>query len=148
MRQVECGVPGSPSVLATTGPAVLVRIGFDGLYKPGPGSTIDLPPQQYHTLIDTGAASSCIDSSIASSLNLPVIDQRPVAGVLGPGTANVHLAQMHMIDLGHVAYGSFVGVHLHAGGQPHSALIGRDLLQHCDMQYSGTTGSVVLSVPQ
>ena len=77
-----------------------------------------------------------------------MIDQRPIAGVLGPGTANVHLAQMDMIDLGKLAYGSFLGVHLHAGGQPHSALIGRDLLQHCDMQYFGGTGSVILSVPQ
>ena len=146
MRQVECGVPGSPSVLATTGPTVLVRIGFDQQYKPG--ATINLPSQQYHALIDTGATSSCIDSSIAINLSLPVIDQRPIAGVLGPGTANVHLAQMDMIGLDHLEYGSFLGVHLHAGGQPHSALIGRDLLQHFDMQYFGATGSVVLSVPQ
>lgn len=56
----------------------------------------NIPDQLYNALIDTGASDSCIDSGIAESLNLPAIDNRPVSGV-----------------------------HLHAGGQVHSVLLGR-----------------------
>ena len=57
---------------------------------------------------------------------------------------NYHLAQIYVPGLEHTIYGSFAGVHLIAGGQPHRVLIGRSLLQAFRMEYDGRTGEVVL----
>ena len=85
---------------------------------------------------------SCIDSTLAVELKLPVIDRQVVAG---EDEVNMHLAQIHVPALKVTVTGSFAGVHLTAGGQPHYALIGRTFLQHFKMTYESTTGAVSLS---
>ena len=95
-------------------------------------------------MVDTGAVESCIDSTLAMELELPVIDRMVVAGVHGRDEVNMHLAQIHVPAIQVTVTGPFAGVHLRAGGQPHYALIGRTFLQHCTMTYRGTTGSVSL----
>lgn len=145
MPQVECGFPTQINRLVQYGPTLEVRIGFD------PGSLgagdPDLPNTGYHALVDTGASESCIDSSIAANLGLPIIDRQRAAGVHGTGEVNVHLAQIVIPSLDIVTSGRFMGVHLYAGGQPHGALIGRTLLQHVTMIYNGITGSVIVALP-
>ena len=145
MPQVECGFPTQVNGLVQYGPTLQVRIGFD------PGSlgsgNPELPDTDYHALVDTGAGDSCIDSSIAANLGLPVIDRQRVAGVHGAGEVNVHLAQIFIPGLDVVISGRFTGVHLYAGGQPHGALIGRTLLRHVTMIYNGITGSVIIALP-
>ena len=74
--------------------------------------------------MDTGAAASCIDSILANTLKLPVVDQQDVAGSHGKGEVNMHLAQIHVPDVDFTVYGEFAGVHLLAGGQ---AAVGSDL---------------------
>lgn len=145
MPQVECGFPKQVNSLIRFGPTLQVRIGFD----PGSlgGGDPNLPDTDYHALVDTGAGDSCIDSSIAANLGLPVIDRQRVAGVHGAGEVNVHLAQILIPGLDIVISGRFTGVHLYAGGQPHGALIGRTLLQHVTMIYNGITGSVIIALP-
>ena len=91
---------------------------------------------------------SCIDSAIATALNLPIINESTVSGAHGAGKVNVHLAQIHFPSLNLTQYGRFCGVHLHAGGQPHSALLGRTFLNKMTMTYRGNTGSVMLSFRQ
>ena len=145
MPQVECGFPTQVNSLVQYGPTLQVKIGFDpGSLEGGPPN---LPDTDYHALVDTGARESCIDSSIAANLNLPIIDRQRVAGVHGAGEVNVHLAQILIPNLDVAISGRFTGVHLYAGGQPHGALIGRTLLQHVTMIYNGITGSVVISFP-
>ena len=100
---------------------------------------------KYDALVDTGAYESCIDSSIATLLKLPVVDRRRVAGAHGAYDVNVHLAQIRIPALDIVQLGMFSGVHLHAGGQRHSALLGRTLLREMKMTYNGKTGSVIMS---
>ena len=95
--------------------------------------------------MDTGAIESCIDSALASTLNLPIVDRQPVAGAHGSGEVNTHLAQIYVPALGVTVYGAFAGVHLTAGGQPHYALIGRTFLRNFTMVYKGRTGAVTLS---
>ena len=95
-------------------------------------------------LVDTGACESCIDSLLASQLKLPIVDRRQIAGAGGAQVVNVHLAQVHVRTLNFTAYGTFAGVHLVAGGQAHSALIGRTFLQHFTMIYEGRTGTVTI----
>ena len=107
MPQVECGFPGCPDVLARFGPTLVVRIGFDLGYKPG-GEPPVLPERDHQALVDTGAAQSCIDSGIAMTLNLPIIDRMQVAGVHGLGEVNVHLAQILIPDLGIIDTGALL----------------------------------------
>ncbi|HKV43592.1 MAG TPA: retroviral-like aspartic protease family protein [bacterium] len=96
-------------------------------------------------LVDTGASECCIDSLLATQLNLPVVDRRKVSGAHGAQEVNMHLAQVHVPTLSFTMYGVFAGVHLAAGGQVHRALIGRTFLRHFTMSYEGRTGTVTLS---
>ena len=146
MYQVECGFVNQIQSLVQFGPTLQVQIGFDRSYRPTDDPVPNLPSNSYHALIDTGAAMSCIDSQIAASLGLPVIDEQPTSGIHGSEMVNVHLAQIHIPALPFTIYGQFYGVHLIAGGQPHGALLGRDFLRYMQMTYVGDTGSVIVSV--
>lgn len=145
MPTVDCGFKNFPAALVRLGPTLGVQIGFDQNYTPGENP--NLPAKIYPALVDTGALESCIDSALAASLRLPVVDRKPVSGAHGRDDVNVHLAQIYCPALDSITYGKFCGVHLNAGGQPHSALIGRTFLQSYSMHYNGPTGSVVLSRP-
>ena len=122
-----------------------VEIGFDPNFRPGSGAPPDLPPERYHALVDTGALDSCIDSTLAIALRLPIVNRQQVAGVHGVGEVNAHLARIRVPELDITAYGRFAGVHLRAGGLPHNALIGRTFLRYFPMIYEGETGAVSLS---
>jgi predicted aspartyl protease len=95
-------------------------------------------------LVDTGAIESCIDSALAMTLRLPVVDRRMVAGAHGAKEVNVHLAHIHVSSLNFTIYGAFCAVDLAAGGQTHLALIGRTFLRGFTMVYEGRTGTVTL----
>jgi predicted aspartyl protease len=147
-----CGfnsVPGGASgieLLIAYGPTLMVDIGFDPLYNPT-AAVLALPVPGLtgiEALVDTGATESCIDNLLATQLNLPVVDRRPIAGVHGTQLANMHLAQIHVPTLHSTIYGMFAGVDLVAGGIPHKALIGRTFLQNYTMVYEGRTGSVTI----
>ena len=146
MPTIECGFPNRPDLLQSRGPTLQLRIGYDPQYRAGSVTVPDLPPDLLDGLVDTGAAESCIDSAVARDLSLPIIDQRDVSGALGPGVVNVHLAQIYVPELDVTVSGRFAGVHLSAGGQIHSALIGRSFLRHFSMAYDGATGSVQLTI--
>jgi hypothetical protein len=97
-------------------------------------------------LVDTGAGESCIDSLLASQLNLPKIDKRKISGSAGEHEVDIYMAQIHVPTLGFTIYGAFAAVHLEAGGQRHKALIGRTFLRNCTMVYEGRTGNVTISI--
>jgi hypothetical protein len=132
-------------LLAQFGPTLLVDVGFDSAFDPTSGGIPNLPMKGVHALIDTGAAQSCIDSALAMQLNLPIIDQGMCSGISGPKQVNMHLAQIRISSLNANIYGSFAGVDVAAGGQPHLALIGRTFLQHVTLLYDGRTGTVSIS---
>ncbi|MCU1327492.1 MAG: hypothetical protein JWN34_2862 [Bryobacterales bacterium] len=135
------GVSG-PDSLVRLGPTLQVDIGFDPSYDPH-GTILPAPGVTgVHALVDTGATECCIDVSLATSLNLPIVDRRNVSGIAGSSEVNVYMAQVHFPSLGKTMYGAFSGVSLLAGGQVHSALIGRTFLRHFTMTYDGTTGIV------
>ena len=138
------GASGSEQ-LASYGPTLMVDIGFDPAYKSASVSVPIPGIQGIAALVDTGAAECCIDSMLAAQLNLPVVDQRPIAGIHGRQEINMHLAQVHVPSLSFTVYGMFAGVHLAAGGQMHRALIGRSFLRHYTMVYEGRTGAVRIS---
>ena len=153
MRSTSCGFDDGPSfsgsdLLVHAGPTLLVDIGFDMAFKSdGSNGHPNLGIKGVHALVDTGATTSCIDSQLAIALNLPIVDQSRIAGVSGERTVNMHLAQILIPSLDFTVYGQFAGVDLAAGGQAHSALIGRTFLKNFKMVYDGTTGQVVICEP-
>jgi len=134
-------------LLVFYGPTLMVDIGFDPAYVPS--STMHLAPvagiKGVSALVDTGASESCIDSLLATQLNLPVVDRRPISGAHGSQEVNIYLAQIYVPSLSKIIYGAFAGVHLMAGGQQHKALIGRTFLKAYTMVYEGRTGTVTIS---
>lgn len=152
MPSTSCGFETAPNglgrqLLVVQGPILQVDIGFDPQYQLQLVNSPNLALKCAQALVDTGATESCIDSDIAMSLNLPIVDQRIISGVSGRQTVNMHLAQIHVPALQFTIFGSFAAVNLAAGGQPHAALIGRTFLQHCVMTYDGTTGEVKITKP-
>ena len=150
MPTTKCGFNDGPKgagadLLSTWGPTIFVNIGFDSAYRAGP-KVVPVPGlRDVQALVDTGASECCIDSLLATQLNLPVVDRRKVSGAHGAQEVNMHLAQVHVPTLSFTMYGVFAGVHLAAGGQVHRALIGRTFLRHFTMSYEGRTGTVTLS---
>jgi len=152
MAETKCGfndVTGGASgadLLVSLGPTLIVDIGFDPNFD---GNKVIAPPLAgitgIHALVDTGATESCIDNLLAAQLNLPVVDRRPIGGIGGQQMANMYLAQIHVAALRFTIYGAFAGVELRAGGQVHSALIGRTFLRNYTMVYEGRTGTVTIS---
>ena len=145
MPTTDCGFGNNPDQLTLIGPTLGVSIGFDPDYRHRESGRPALPDNHFPALVDTGALESCIDSSIAMELGLPIVEQQQVSGAGGAYTANMFLAQMHIPALDYTIYGQFAGVHLLAGGQAHYALIGRTFLQHFVMAYNGRTGRVTIS---
>ena len=153
MAETECGFPNIGGVsgrdlLVALGPTLIVNIGFDPNYNPqAPSGPHTLGVTGLHALVDTGATESCIDNLLAAQLNLSIVDRRQISGVHGSKEANMYLAQVYVPSLNFTIYGAFAGVDLQAGGQVHSALIGRTFLQRIKMVYDGPTGSVTLALP-
>ena len=141
---MDCGFEGNPELLVFNGPTISINIGFDAEWDPSspkiPKSDID----EVHALIDTGATVSCIDAQLATALNLPIVNREQMAGISGPYTANVYLAQVYVPSLDFTIHGAFAGVGLHLGGQPHSALLGRTFLRRFELMYYGATGAVYI----
>jgi hypothetical protein len=152
MPTALCGFNTTPGangrdLLVGHGPSLLVQIGFDPGYDPVavPRRPPNLPQGPVLALVDSGAIESCIDSTLAMNLNLPIIDRRMISGVHGRREVNVHLAHVHVPSLSFAVHGPFSAVDLAAGGQSHLALIGRTFLQHFTMVYEGRSGTVTLT---
>jgi len=151
MPETKCGFNDIPDftgadLLVSYGPTLKVDIGFDPNYNPQKLNILPtLSVKGINALVDTGAGESCIDNLLASQLNLPIIDRRPVSGAHGSHLSNMYLAQIHVPSLKFTIYGAFAGVDLLAGGQVHKALIGRTFLRCFKMIYDGRNGTVTLS---
>ncbi len=148
MPETNCGFadgPGGPgaNLLMNYGPTISVNIGFDPNYKLGtiPESGI----KNISALVDSGASICCIDNLLAAELKLPIVDRMNIAGSNGSHSANLYLAQIYVPSLAFTMYGSFAGVDLKSGGQPHHVLMGRTFLQYFKMIYEGKTGAVTLT---
>ena len=131
-------------LLVTFGPTLFVQIGFDPAFQPGLSSRPKLPQLELPALVDTGATESCIDSALARELQLPEVDTGLISGVQGRSEAVFYVAQILVPNLNWTIYGRFSGVHLTAGGQPHSALLGRTFLRNFALTYEGRTGEVII----
>jgi hypothetical protein len=95
-------------------------------------------------LLDTGASDSCIDQGLADYLSLPLVDRWRAGGIGGAHEMNVYLAALTIPTLGITKNGLFMAVRLVESGQPHSVLIGRDLMTDLIIIYDGRRGGVSL----
>ena len=141
--QAEAGFTSRHN-LVQHGPTISVQIGFDPSYQPsGPIPNLGTSPRP--ALVDTGAVATCIDSSLAADLQLPIIGRKTISGVLGAGSVYVHLAQIYIPDLDFVAYlvKSMVSISLLVDNPmlPYSEEI---FLQYFTMTYVGNTGIVTI----
>jgi predicted aspartyl protease len=143
MPAIEAGFNDSGS-LFRFGPTVYVQIGLDSTYR-AEGQTPKLPNVNLPALVDTGATLSCIDSSLAARLRLPVVDRKSVIGVHGPVQTDFYAAQIYTPALKLVTHGIFAGLPLTSSGQLYYALIGRSFLKDFTMTYEGRTGRVTIS---
>lgn len=123
----------------------LVNLGFSPNFESVDLSSMPIAGfEQVDALIDTGASDNCIDDVLANKLKLSPHDRREISGSSGTHSATMYLAQIHIPSLGHTIFGSFAGLHLSAGGQPHGVLLGRTFLRRHRMTYDGHSGSVIL----
>lgn len=143
MVTASCGF-ADPDSLYWAGPTISVEVGFDPAFNPRDPVRPTLPSTPWSGLVDTGAMDCCIDSEVAQLLDLPIVDQGFISGAGGSVQVNRHLAQLYIPGLNYTMYGSFAGVHLVSGGQPHQVLIGRSLLRAFRLEYNGRTGEVLL----
>lgn len=111
MSSVDCGFI-EQNLLVQFGTTLGVRIGFDPNYSPNGVSFPDLPERLWPVLVDTDAGESCIDSTLADELQLPVFDRVSISGVHGMSELDLHLAQIYVPSLQFTTYGRFAGVHL------------------------------------
>jgi predicted aspartyl protease len=147
MPSTTCGFGSNNGIsgadyLVFHGPTLPVLIGLDPAHPPGSAVAPNLGANVLYALVDTGATTNCIDNGLAIQLNLPVVNQQEVAGVGGKMKVNVYLCQIYIPSLQFTDFGSFAGVNLIAGGQPHHALIGRTFLKNFQMTYDGRSGDV------
>lgn len=103
-------------------------------------------PLSGNALIDTGASTTCIDETLASSMGLPVIDVVTMASASHASTQqNVYPINMQIVGSPiRVEVSNAIGASLQSQGI--IALIGRDFLQHCALHYNGFTGAITLSI--
>jgi predicted aspartyl protease len=95
-------------------------------------------------LIDTGASSTCIDEQAAQKLGLPVID----VGFMLSATHEQVPCNIYPISIATPIMAFNIPRALGAALAPHGlvALIGRDVLQTCNLFYNGLAGQFTLSL--
>lgn len=147
--QTECGfhtLADGQKVLVEKGPTILVDVGFDTNFNPTQSNSIPVPLiTNIEALVDTGAQKNYIDTVLATTLKLPIVDRMTLVGSVGAHPADVYLAQIHVPALNEVLFGQFAGVNLIKGGLQHGAILGREFLQKLEMKYDGLTGRVILT---
>jgi hypothetical protein len=140
--------PGGPVLNALVGVSQARRAALvaAGLEPPN--------PVPVRALVDTGASSTCVEPAILLSLQLTPIGQVPCFTLSTGGTPQA--TDQYDVSLfipataGQVPFNRPTLIVLSA--QPNSlhqqgiqALIGRDVLEHCLLQYNGTAGFFTLA---
>ena len=136
------------TVLQKRGPVVQVSVSLGSAHAQTlqqSGQAVPAPISGY-ALIDTGADGTCIDGGSAAKMGLPVIDVTKMSSASHEDTAqNVHPIKIE-----------FAGVPIIVEAERATTaklerfglllIIGRDVLQHCNLVYNGIAGAITLSV--
>ena len=137
MTSIQIGSSTDPEArerLTSFGPLIQVQI---GLTEPPSDAEV------HYALVDTGASDSCIDNTLAERLGLTPVDEETRLGVHGAGPVTIYHGWLRVTALGMNKHGRFGGADL--AFAPFKALLGRDFLKYCIMEYNGHTGLVTLT---
>ena len=149
-RDQQGNVISVPSglVLQQHGPVVQIVLSIAQTFaEPLLQQGIALPsPISGNGLLDTGASTTCIDDTIARQMGLPPIDVVTMASASHSSIQqNVYSIQMQIVGSPIIVQvPRAIGASLQSQGI--IALIGRDYLQHCTLNYNGLTGAITLSI--
>ena len=138
-----------PNSLAKDGPRVEVEISITTVLQQNfQAKNLPIPnPVKGTALIDTGAAISCIDDTVASGLGINPTGQTNSGGMAGPSVRNSYSAKLTLLagnQRWQFESTRVIGVNIVNQGL--IALIGRDFLSRGMMVYSGFLGIVDLSI--
>ena len=132
--------------LQLRGPVVQVTVTIEqnaGKALLSQGKTLPQPKSGL-ALIDTGASNTCIDDQVAQELGLPVIDVASMQSASHEKQlCNVYPVQ---INTPVVTLNSPRTVGANLAHQGLLVLIGRDVLQRCNLFYNGPLGQFTLSL--
>jgi hypothetical protein len=102
-------------------------------------------PENGTALIDTGAGHTAVDIDILTKLGLTPISTIPVIGPTGAEDQGVFQVKLEFVGTGIPAFEQLV-IGSKIAGFNHAALVGRDILQHFLMVYSGPDGTWSLAI--
>lgn len=96
-------------------------------------------------LIDTGSSLSAIDEETAKELSAKIIDSTSIRGATGKIKKSVYAIRLEFVgaDLPPLPIVRCVGLPLSELGI--IALIGREILRHYELVYSGPNGQIILA---
>jgi len=104
------------------------------------------PPVDGLALIDTGAASTCIDADVATKLKLPVTGQGSITSATHAQIpCNLHPIQLEVIAW-NVKWQTNRAMAANLKAHNIIALVGRDLLRKCLLVYNGGAGTFSISI--
>ena len=136
----------APAVaLQARGPVLQVSITIEQNAGKGllaQGKTV--PTKSGWALIDTGASNTCVDEQVAKELGLPIID----VGTMQSASHEKHPCNIYPVQLitPVVTLNSPRTMSANLAGQGLLVLIGRDVLQKCNLFYNGPAGQFTLSL--
>ena len=139
-------VPVSPAVaLQIRGPVLQVTVTIEqnaGKALLSQGKTV--ATKTGWALIDTGASNTCIDEQAAKDLELPVID----VGNMQSASHEKHPCNIYPVQIVTpvVTLNSPRTMGAALGTQGLLVIIGRDVLQSCNLFYNGPAGQFTLSL--
>lgn len=110
-----------------TGPLINVGVLLPGTITPVSGVTQIIT---FPALIDTGAAATCISSTVAQTVGLRPIGMRPMISATHSVPVNVYLVDL-LLPFGTANFlvqGAQVMEFAPAGGSPFQILLGRDII--------------------
>ncbi len=99
--------------------------------------------RKLQALIDTGSQYTVIDEGLAKQLQLVPLRQEMIGTLNQPILLTVYRAELEVPRLGIREFGEVLGGML-AGGK-HDALLGREQLRECHLDYVGPSGNVTLT---
>jgi predicted aspartyl protease len=94
-------------------------------------------------LIDTGSQYTTIDEAEATRLQLVLVRQENIGTVNQQRLLNIYRAELEIPSLGIQKFGEVLGGFLSGGN--HDALLGREELSECQVQYDGVSGRVTIT---
>jgi len=149
-----------PAALAYQGPIINTDLTITDAHKDElvqAGQPVP-PPVRCRFLIDTGADGSLVwhDFAIRAGLKL-INDSSPLGGIGVDTTGRTYMGRIVFAVPSRTASGLMHSVAVDtqiAAATPHSpevaaridGLIGRDVLQHCDLSYNGKTGKLIMKI--